>query len=335
MMIVTRTPVRVSFLGGGTDYLEYYRLYGGQILAVAIDKYSYITVNPLAQLFDHSIRVSYSKTELTKGVDEIKHPSVRECLRLLKLAGRVEIHYVGDLPARTGLGSSSSFTVGLLHALHALKGELVDRERLAKEAVYVERELIGERVGVQDQFVCALGGLLHLRIDRDGDVRASAVPLHRERLAELRSHLMLFYTGVRRDAHEILEEQLSRTAKREIDEQLGQLGGLVEEGLRLLSSEEPIVGFGELLDQAWRAKRELSSRISSPAIDDLYQRAIRAGAAGGKLLGAGGGGFLLLLASPSRQRSVEAALVGCPRIEFGFDHQGTSLVFYDARSSAE
>lgn len=328
-MIVTRTPLRISFLGGGTDYPEHFRVHGGQSLAVAIDKYSYIAVNPVIRLFEHSIRISYSRTEVPRSVDEIEHPSVRECLRFLKVDGGIEVHHVGDLPARTGLGSSSSFTVGLLHALHALKGEIVSRQQVAAEAVYVEQELIHERVGVQDQYTCALGGLLHLRFDRDGGVRASRVPLARERLVELQAHLMLFYTGIRRDAHEIVEEQLLRTRQGELAGKLSRLGALVEEGLRVLGGDEPITQFGELLDEAWRTKREFSRKISSPEIDGYYERALESGAAGGKLLGAGGGGFLLVFAEPSRQRAVEAALRMLPRVMFGFDQRGACLLTHD------
>ncbi len=325
-MIVSRTPLRISFLGGGTDYPDHFRVYGGQSLAVAIDKYSYIAVNPVIPLFEHSIRISYSRMEVPRSVDEIEHPSVRECLRFLKLDGGIEVHYVGDLPARTGLGSSSSFTVGLLHALHASKGEIVSRKELAAEAVYVEQELIRERVGVQDQYTCALGGLLHLRFDRDGGVRAFRVPLGRERLAELQAHLMLFYTGIRRDAHEVLEEQLLRTREGELTGKLTQLGALVEEGLSVLAGDEPIVRFGELLDEAWRTKRKLSRQISSPEIDRYYERALKNGAVGGKLLGAGGGGFLLVFSEPSRQSGVEAALKTLPRVMFGFDERGACLL---------
>jgi len=324
-VIVTRTPLRISFLGGGTDYPDHFRVHGGQSLAVAIDKYSFIAVNPVIPLFEHSMRISYSRMEVPRSVDEIEHPSVRECLRFLKVDGGVEVHHVGDLPARTGLGSSSSFTVGLLHALHASKGEIVSRKELAAEAVYVEQELIRERVGVQDQYTCALGGLLHLRFDRDGGVRAFRVPLARERLAELQAHLMLFYTGIRRDAHEVLEEQLLRTKHGELAGKLSQLGGLVDEGLRVLTADEPIARFGELLDEAWRTKRELSSQVSTPEIDGYYERALKSGAVGGKLLGAGGGGFLLVFAAPSRQRGVEAALEMLPRVMFGFDERGACL----------
>jgi D-glycero-alpha-D-manno-heptose-7-phosphate kinase len=333
-MIITRTPVRISLLGGGTDYPAHFRYHGGQTLGVAIDKYSYVTVSHLARLFDYSIRVSYSRTELVNGIDEIQHPAVRECLRFLKLDRGIEINYMGDLPARTGLGTSSSFTVGLLHALHAFKGELVSSRDLAAEAVYVEQEMIQERVGVQDQYTCAHGGLVHLQFGCDGGVRVTPTPLTHKRLAELQQHLMLFYTGVRRYAHEVLDEQLECTRKGMISRDLHCLSGLVDEGLQVLSGPQPITWFGDILHTAWMIKRQLSSKISSPLIDAYYERALKAGAIGGKLLGAGGGGFLLVFAKPQHQPAIAAALSELPRVHVAFDHHGSSLLFYQPMATS-
>lgn len=327
-MIITRTPIRVSFLGGGTDYPAHYRLHGGQTLGVAIDKYSFITVNRLAKLFDYSIRVSYSRLELADHVDAIEHPAVRECMRFLGIEGGIEIHYVGDLPARTGLGSSSSFTVGLLHALHALKGELVCRRQLAEEAVFVEQELIKERVGVQDQFTCAHGGLVHLRFDQEGGIHYTPLPLSGARISALQDHLMLFFTGMRRHAHEILEEQITRTEAGCNHEDLCRISELVSQGIGVLASEGSLLPFGELLHDAWVCKRKLSSRVSNAAIDECYDAARRAGAIGGKLLGAGGGGFLLLFVDPERKPEVRRALSGLAEVSSGFDFNGSSLLFY-------
>lgn len=326
-MIITRTPVRLSFLGGGSDYPDHFRTHSGQTLSVTIDKYSYVTVNRLADIFDYSIRISYSKLELVRNLDEIKHPAVRECLRFLELDRGVEINYVGDLPARSGLGSSSSFTVGLLHALHALRGELVSRGQLAEEAVHVEQNMIRERVGCQDQYACAHGGLLHLKFNGDG-VRVVPVPMSAPRLEELREHLLLLYTGIQRDAHDILEEQIDRTKKGDIIADLRRLSSLVDEGLELLVSDAPIAGFGELLHDAWTTKRGLSSRVSTDAIDGYYETARRFGAVGGKLLGAGGGGFLLLVVPPDRRGEVIRALPALPQISFGFDFTGSHVLFY-------
>lgn len=319
--------MRISFFGGGTDYPDHFREHGGQVLGASIDKYSYLTVNRLVDLFDYSIRVSYSRTELVRERDQIEHPSVRECLRFMKMDRGVEINYMGDLPARSGLGSSSSFTVGLLHALHSFRGERVSSRQLAEEAIYVEQEMICERVGVQDQFICAHGGLLHLKFARTGEVTVAPVPLRAERQAELQNHLMLFYTGLNRQAHEVLGEQLERTKQGAISADLGQLSELVEEGLTVLASERPLATFGELLHAGWMIKRGLSSKITNSLIDDCYQRARSAGAIGGKLLGAGGGGFLLLFVKPQDHEAVERELK-LPRVPFSFEHSGSSLLFY-------
>lgn len=327
-MIITKTPVRTSFLGGGTDYPEYFREHGGQTLGAAINKYSYIIVNEMADLFDYNIRVSYSRLELVKQAVELQHPSVRACLQFLNIERHVEIHYIGDLPARTGLGSSSSFTVGLLHALHALKGEMVSREQLAEEAVYIEQQLIKERVGVQDQYTCAHGGLVNLKFSRDGHIKVCPVPLSEKRMTDFQNHLMLFYTGISRLAHEVLNEQIERTKQGAITKDLSRLSTLVDEGLNILSSEEPLAAFGEILHQAWETKRTLSQKISSEEIDGFYERARRAGAIGGKLLGAGGGGFLLFVVPDNKRADVANALGELKEVSFAFDHIGTSLLFY-------
>lgn len=327
-MIITRTPVRLSFLGGGSDYPDHFRCHGGQTLSVTIDKYSYVTVNRMADIFDYNFRVAYSRLELVQSVDEIVHPAVRECLRFLALDRGVEINYIGDLPARSGLGSSSSFTVGLLHALHALKGEMVSRTQLAEEAVHVEQNMIGERVGCQDQYACAHGGLLHLQFSGDG-VRVTPVPVSMERMNLLRDHLMLMYTGIQRNAHDVLEEQLAKTKQGALKADLVNLSSLVDQGLSVLTGNGPITAFGELLHSAWLTKRQLSSRTSNAAIDQHYENARRAGAIGGKLLGAGGGGFLLLLAEPRVQDEIERALPGLRRVPFRFERTGSTILFYN------
>jgi D-glycero-alpha-D-manno-heptose-7-phosphate kinase len=329
-MFITRTPLRISFFGGGTDYPEYFRRCGGQTLGVAINRYSVVIVNRLADVFEHRIRVGYSKTELVRDREEIQHPAVRECLRFLELDGGLEIDYVGDLPARTGLGSSSSFTVGLLHALYSFKGELVARDRLAAEAVHVEQELIGERVGVQDQHICAHGGLVRVCCPPDGRVRAEPVPLLPQRAAELEAHLMLMYTGIQRHAHRVVEEQLERTRNGELTRELDAMRSLVDQGLEVLCDPRHAVSaFGDLLHQSWVLKRSLSPQVSSARIDAWYDAARSAGAIGGKLLGAGGGGFLLLFAAPAAQDAIARAVPDLRRVPFGFDQAGSSLVFYN------
>ncbi|MGH2397089.1 MAG: hypothetical protein ACRDFW_08890 [bacterium] len=327
-MIISMTPLRVSFFGGGTDYPEHFSRHGGATLGSSINKYLYVTVNPLAEFFDHRIRVGYSKTELCRDVDEIQHPSVRECLRFMGIAHGIEITVVSDLPARTGLGSSSSFTVGLLHALHAFKGEMVSRERLAAEAVHVERELIGERVGLQDQYLCGCGGFLHMGFNGTGQVTIAPVTIPGERLRALEERLMMFYTGLQRPAHEVLERQIERTKAGEITPGLLQLHQLVGEGLAALSSDRDLSCFGELLHRGWELKRQFSEAVSNQSIDDAYAQARRAGAVGGKLLGAGGGGFLLLYVEPDDQTSVRNVLHDMREVDFEFENQGSRLIFY-------
>ena len=327
-MIITRTPLRVSFFGGGTDYPDHFREHGGQTLGVAINYYSYITVKSLAPLFDYAIRVGYRRTELAQHLDEVEHPSVRECLRYMGVEGNVEVDYIGDLPARSGLGSSSSFTVGLLHALHAYKGELTTRDQLAREAVYVEQQMIGERVGVQDQYLCAHGGLTHLKMRRDGQIKAQAVPLRSNRLEDFHSHLMLFYTGLQRNAHDVLDEQIANTRQGTVTADLHQMSDLVDQGIEVLTSERSLSVFGELLHDAWEIKRGLSRKISNADIDRHYAAARRAGAVGGKLLGAGGGGFLLFVAPPERQAGIARALWPLKQVPFQFDFTGSDIAFY-------
>jgi D-glycero-alpha-D-manno-heptose-7-phosphate kinase len=327
-MIITQTPVRISFLGGGTDYPEYFSRFGGATLGTTIDRYTYVTVSPLTRFFDHRIRISYSKTELCKSVDEIQHPAVRECLRFMNIEEGVEIAVVSDLPARTGLGSSSCFTVGLLHALYAFKGTMVSRERLARESVYVEREMIKERVGLQDQYTCACGGILHLEFRDSSRVHITPITISSERARALEERLMILYTGIQRNAHQVLEEQVEKTKSGAINSHLAELHGLVPQGVEVLSNGHDLAAVGELLHQGWLLKRRFSDAISNSFIDDAYERARRAGAVGGKLLGAGSGGFLLLYVEPYNQRDVERALPDLRRVDFHLENGGSRVIFY-------
>lgn len=327
-MVITQTPVRISFLGGGTDYPDYYLRHGGATLAASINQYTTVTVHPLTRFADHDLRIHYSTVEAVKSVDEIRHPSARECLRFLGIERGVEIHYVTNLPARTGLGSSSSATVGLLHALHAFKHQMASREQLAAEAVHVEQNLIKERVGSQDQYACACGGLRHFEFLADGTVHASPVILAPARLQALNDRLLLLYTGIQRRAHEVLEEQIERTASGVNTKQLDQLKTLVAHGMEVLTGGGDLAPFGALLHDSWLLKRGLSSKITSPGIDDAYARARQAGAIGGKLLGAGGGGFLLLYAEPEHHESIKRALPDLRAIDFSFENMGSQTIFY-------
>lgn len=327
-MIISTTPVRISFFGGGTDYPEHFQKNGGATMGTSIDKYTYITVNPLTEFFDYRIRVSYSKTELCRTVDEIQHPAVRECLRFLGIEHGIEISVVSDLPARSGLGSSSSFTVGLLHALHAFKGELVGHEQLAQEAVLVERERIRERVGLQDQYLCALGGLLHLQFQGSNQVTVAPVPVSARRLRMMGERLMLFYTGLQRYAHDILEKQLERIKGGGATSDLATLHAMVQQGMDVLVQDANLDQFGDLLHQGWKIKRSLSDTVSNATIDEAYEKARTAGAVGGKLLGAGGGGFLLLYVPLDKQADVRRTLSNFREVRFQFENQGSHLIFY-------
>jgi D-glycero-alpha-D-manno-heptose-7-phosphate kinase len=277
---------------------------------------------------DYDLSVHYSTVENVKSLNELKHPSARECLRFLGIERGVEIHYVTNLPARTGLGSSSSATVGLLHALRGFQNQMASREQLASEAVRVEQNLIKERVGSQDQYACALGGLRHFEFFADGTVRATSVLMSPERLQNLNDRLLLFYTGVQRNAHDILQEQIERTVSGENTKHLERLKALVAQGVDVLTGNHELSQFGELMHCGWLLKRGLSSKIASAGIDETYNRARKAGAIGGKLLGAGGGGFLLLYAEPEDHHSIHKALPEYRSVRFSFENLGSQTIFY-------
>ena len=326
-MIITKTPYRISFFGGGTDYPPWYRENGGAVLATSIDKYCYISCRTLPPFFEHKHRIVYSRIENVRELDEIQHPSVREVFRWAKVDRGLEVHHDGDLPARSGLGSSSSFTVGLIHALRALDGRYSSKDELARLAIHVEQDLIGENVGSQDQISAAYGGFNRIEFLRSGDFVVSPVILGPGRLDELSSHLMLFFTGVTRIASEIASDQIANISSRQTE--LQRMHGMVDEALGILTDRDrTIEDFGRLLDEAWRYKRSLSARVSTPHIDNIYDTALRAGALGGKLLGAGGGGFLLLFARPSQQDAIRQALQNLIYVPFKFDNTGSSVAVY-------
>ncbi|HEV2358061.1 MAG TPA: kinase [bacterium] len=326
-MIVTRTPFRVSFFGGGTDYPAWYREHGGAVLATTIDKYSYLTCRYLPPFFEHRIRIMYSKIEMCQHLDEIQHPAVREVLRHVGIERGVEIHHDGDLPARSGMGSSSAFTVGLLHALYALKGQMPSKQQLALESVFIEQERLKEAVGSQDQVLAAYGGLNHIVFSRDGKISVNPVTLHADLIDELNSHLMLFYTGISRTASDIAESYIQRTSTN--GHHMQAIGEMVEEGLAILNEGKDLARFGRLLHDAWEAKRSLGARVSNREIDGLYDQARAAGAIGGKLTGAGGGGFMLLFVEPHNRQRVREQLSGLLHVPFGFSFGGSQVVFFD------
>lgn len=326
-MIISRTPFRISFFGGGTDYPVWYRERPGAVLGTTIDKYCYITCRYLPPFFDHWSRIIYSRVENVRSIEEIQHPSIRECLRFMNVQEGVEIHHDADLPARTGLGSSSAFTVGLLNALNALQGRMSSKMELARNAIHVEQDLIRENVGSQDQTLTAWGGLNRIDFQGDHQIRVTPIILPRARLQALEDHLMLVFTGFARTASEIAAAQVQATPNRQRELEL--MYQMVEEAVNIITSDAPLEDFGKLLHEAWTLKRSLTDRISTTAIDDLYQAARSAGAIGGKLLGAGGGGFMLLFARPEQQPRVREHLRHLLHVPFGFETMGSQIVYYD------
>lgn len=324
-MIIARTPFRVSFFGGGTDYPAWYMEHGGSVLSCAIDKYCYVSARWLPPFFEHRHRIVWSKVELVEFSDKIEHPAVRAALQYLNLQKGLEIHHQADLPARTGLGSSSAFTVALLHALHALNGLAAGARALAMQAIHIERELMRETVGIQDQIACAYGGLNRLEIAPGGEWQSMPVVIGRNRRRDLENHLLLYYTGISRHASAIAEAQVAEMPKRE--GAMRDLAALVPEALSVLEEGGALQDFGRLLDESWRIKRSLSPLISNPDIDALYTRARAHGAIGGKLLGAGGGGFLLLLARPEDQGQLRRALSQVLEVPFGLDAGGSRIIY--------
>jgi len=321
-VIITRTPFRISFAGGGSDLETYYRQEPGLVLSTAINKYIYLTV---MNRFGNNFRISYSRTELVDTVDQIEHNIVRESLKLLAVRRGLEIVSMADIPAQSGLGSSSSFTVGLLHALYAAQGQLASPERLAREASELEIETLKEPIGKQDQYIAAYGGMQLIQFNPDGSVFVDPVVCSAATYNELNRRLVMFFTGITRNARDILSRQSSEIEpKRPV---LRKMCGIARQLREVLTSGKDLNAFGELLHQAWEAKRSLESSISSSQIDDYYNRAIRAGALGGKLLGAGGGGFLLFFCEPHLQENLRAELAELVHVPFQFERQGSKIVY--------
>ncbi|OLE45614.1 MAG: GHMP kinase [Cyanobacteria bacterium 13_1_40CM_2_61_4] len=325
-MIISRAPLRISFFGGGTDYPEYFLAEGGAVLATAIDKFCHVTASPfLSHLFDYSIRLSYRKVELLRSTDDIEHNVYRVCLKLCGLEKDIELHTMADLPAFTGLGSSSTFTVSLLHALHSFKGEFITPRELACEAIHVERDLLHENVGCQDQVMAAYGGfnLVEFRTEREFEV--TRVPLSPRRLEQLERHLILVFTGIKRKASDVVALQLQRVAANRTT--LRSLRAMVYEAHDVLTSQRPIAELGELLHRTWVAKRSLDDSISNTEIDSIYERGRKAGAIGGKLLGAGGGGFMLFFAPPERHAGLSETFSDQQVLTVKLNAPGSQIIF--------
>ena len=318
-MIISRTPFRISFFGGGTDYREFYEEYGGSVLSTTFDKYCYVTARHLPRFFDYKYQINYSRIERVVDLDNILHPAVRETLKYLDMR-EMFVGYDADLPARSGLGSSSSFVVGMLNAFYAIKGKYIDKKRLAKEAIHIESG------GIQDQIAASYGGFN--RIDfREDDFSVQSVVMDFERKKNLDDSLMLFFTGFSRISSEIAIEQKKATHNK--IKELKEMLSLVDEAERVLTNKKSDLSeFGKILDYSWKLKRGITSKITTNEIDNIYSSAIKAGALGGKLLGAGGGGFILFYVEKNKQEKVKEALSGLLNVPFNFENEGTKIMYY-------
>jgi D-glycero-alpha-D-manno-heptose-7-phosphate kinase len=327
-MVITSTPLRISFFGGGTDYPVWYREYGGSVLSTTINKCCYITCRQLPPCFEYHSRISYSKVENVTRNDSIQHPSVRACLQHMGIDEGIEIHHVADLPARSGLGTSSAFTVGLLLGLCALRNQMRDKQALAAEAIYVERELLQEAVGAQDQVSAAHGGFNRINFHKDDSIEVNRILTAPHRLMELERHLALYFTGFSRTASEIAQEQLRVTPQKK--QELQAMLQLVSEAEAIITSpNRPLDEFGRLLHEGWQIKRSLTQKISTASIDEIYQAGLSAGALGGKLLGAGGGGFMLFYVPPERREALRMRLKKLLCIPLAFSNRGSHVVVYE------
>lgn len=324
-MIISRTPYRVSFFGGGTDYPNWYREFGGRVLATTIDKYVYTSCRRLPPFFEYRLRLSYSKIENCMNVAELQHPTAREVLRYLGINEGLEIHYDGDLPARSGVGSSSAFTVGLLNALTAFIGQETTPRELAKKSIEIEQEIVKECVGSQDQVSAAYGGFNIIDFGTDGEIRVRPAPINRDRIAELEDRLMLFFTGISRTASSIASSYVPDLLRRK--RQLSRVYEMVEDAVGAIADSSDLDDFGRLLGEMWLEKRSLGEGIATEEIDRIYSQALKAGALGGKIIGAGGGGMLLLYVPPNLQYLVKQALEDLIHIPFRFDPLGSQIIY--------
>lgn len=327
-MIITQTPFRMSFFGGGTDFPGFYREHGGAVLSTTFDKYCYVNVRHLPRFFDYTTELSYAKTERVTDVESIEHPAIREAMKMLDMH-EIRLTYEADLPARSGLGTSSSFAVGMLNAFYALKGKYADKRKLADDAIYLERVLCKESGGIQDQIAASFGGFNKISFNADG-YTVNPVIISPERKLRLNDNLMLFFTGFSRFSSDIqVEAEKSLKSK---EAQLLEMLQLVDEAEQVLTSKTDLTEFGKLLDYTWKLKRGITSKVSTDSIDAIYDKAIKAGATGGKLLGAGGGGFLLFYVEADKQKNVHEALEDLLYVPFEFETAGTQVIHYTPES---
>jgi len=323
-MIISRTPNRISFFGGGTDYPIWYENYGGEVLSATINKYSYITLRYLPQFFNYKFRVRYFRTEETNNIEEISHNSIRECAKFLKLNRGFELVHNADLPARSGLGSSSAFTVGMLNAVHALQTYMPTKRELALNAITIEQKIIGESVGSQDQVSAAWGGFNLIKFSKQNTFEVNPLILSSELKEELEKKLLLMFTGFPRNASKIAEKQIKLTPSR--FRELTEMRSLTKDALILLTTD--LDKFGKLLNEQWKLKRSLSDKISNVELDDIYQTGLKNGALGGKILGAGGGGFMLFYAPESKHNKIKSAFAKKLFVPFRFENAGSQIIYY-------
>ncbi len=327
-MIITQTPFRMSFFGGGTDFPDFYREHGGAVISTTFDKYCYVNVRHLPRFFDYSTELSYARTERVKRVEDIEHPAIREAMKHLDMH-EIRLTYEADLPARSGLGTSSSFAVGMLNAFYALKGKYADKRKLADDAIFLERVLCNESGGVQDQIAASFGGMNRINFNAEG-YTVNPVIISPERKKLLNRNLMLFFTGFSRFSSDI-QVAAEKNLKNK-QSQLLEMLSLVDDAEKVLTSKTDLEEFGRLLDYTWRLKRGITDKVSTDSIDAVYSRALQAGAIGGKLLGAGGGGFLLFYVDPDKQESVRKALENLLYVPFEFENGGTRVIHYTPES---
>ena len=324
-MIITQTPFRMSFFGGGTDFSGFYNEHGGAVLSTTFDKYAFVTVRHLPPFFEYKAHLTYSKEEKVNANAEIVHPAIRNAMEWLDMHD-LRLTYEADLPARTGLGTSSSFAVGMLSAFYALKGQYADKRKLADDAIYLERTLCAEAGGIQDQIAASFGGLNRINFSADG-YSVNPVIISPERKKELNDHLMLFFTGFSRFSSDI--QKGTEKSMKDKTQQLIEMYQLVDDAEKILTDKNTSLDeFGKLLDYTWKLKRGISSGISTGSIDEQYDKAMKAGALGGKLLGAGGGGFLLFYVPTEKQDAVRKALEGQMYVPFKFENEGTKIIYY-------
>ncbi len=327
-MIISRTPFRISFFGGGTDYPVWYKKNGGAVLSTTINKYCYLSCRVLPPFFKYKHRIVYSKQEMINKISEINHPSVRETVNFFNYKDGLEIHHQADLPARSGLGSSSAFTVGLINALGGLGGEIRTKRQLALDAMHIEQNLIKENVGSQDQTAAAFGGFNKIEFGGPSEIAVQPITLSEQRLNEFQSKLMLFFTDFSRDASMIAKNWIKNTPENK--ENLSAMNAMVDKSISILTRGKNMDDFGRMLDESWKIKRKLANGITNSEIDEIYKTGIRAGAIGGKLLGAGGGGFMLFYADAEAQPKIKEKLKKFLHVPFRFEYLGSQIIYYSS-----